>query len=92
VLLTQDFNWDIFFPIHPFSPDRAASDFHTLEAVLIDIHMGSNVVKKTVKERSSLLAADLYNAGIQKFIAQYGKCLNLGRDYVEKYFRSVVMM
>jgi hypothetical protein len=47
--------------------------------------MASNVVKKTVKEKSCLLASDLYNAGIQKFIAQYDKCLNLDRDYVEKY-------
>jgi hypothetical protein len=30
------------------------------------------------------LAADLYNAGIQKLVTRYDKCLNLHGDYVEK--------
>jgi hypothetical protein len=47
--------------------------------------MGSNEeVKKTVKDWFNGLVADFYNAGIQKLITRYDKCLNLHGDYVEK--------
>jgi hypothetical protein len=41
-------------------------------------------VKKTVKDWFSGLAADFYNAGLQKLITRYDRCLNLHGDYVEK--------
>jgi hypothetical protein len=49
--------------------------------------MGSDEeVKKTVKNWFSGLAADSYDAGIQKLVTRYDKCLNLNLrgDYVEK--------
>jgi hypothetical protein len=42
-------------------------------------------VKHIVKDRlNDGLAADFYDAGIQKLITCYDKCLNLHGDYVEK--------
>jgi hypothetical protein len=41
-------------------------------------------VKKTIKDWSSGLVADFYNAGIQKLITQYDKYLSLNEDYVKK--------
>jgi hypothetical protein len=67
--------------------DLAASDSHLFthsKQFLGGKRMGSNEeVKKTVKDWFNGLAADLYNAGIQKLITQH-KCLNLYGDYVEK--------
>jgi hypothetical protein len=45
--------------------------------------MCSDEVKKTVKDWFNGLAADFYDAGIQKLVTRY-KCLNLHGDYVEK--------
>jgi hypothetical protein len=39
--------------------------------------------KKTVKDWFNGLAADFYDAGIQKLVTRY-KCPNLHEDYVEK--------
>jgi hypothetical protein len=48
-------------------------------------HMGSDeAVKKTVKDWFSGLAADFYDADIQKLVARYNKCLNHHGVYVEK--------
>jgi hypothetical protein len=41
-------------------------------------------VKKMVKGWFCGLAADLYDAGIQKLVTQYDKCLTLHGNYVEK--------
>jgi hypothetical protein len=41
-------------------------------------------VKKMVKYWFTGLAADFYDAGIQKLITRYDKCPNLHWDYVEK--------
>jgi hypothetical protein len=43
-------------------------------------------MKKTDKDWFNGLAADLYDAGIQKLVTRY-KCLNLRADYVEKLFK-----
>jgi hypothetical protein len=49
------------------------------------MHKRSNAeVKKIVKDWFSGLAADFYNADIQKLITRYDKCLNHHGDYVEK--------
>jgi histone-lysine N-methyltransferase SETMAR len=78
----------MFFSHPPYSPDLAPSDFHLfthLKQFLGGTRMGSNEeVKKTVKDWFNGLAADFYNAGIQKLVARYDKCLNLHGDYVEK--------
>jgi hypothetical protein len=48
-------------------------------------HVGSDEeVKKTVKDWFRGLAADFYDASIQKLITRYDKFLNLHGDYVLK--------
>jgi hypothetical protein len=48
--------------------------------------MGSNEeIKKTVKDWFNGLMADFYDAGIQKLVTRYDKCLNLHGDYAEKW-------
>jgi hypothetical protein len=47
--------------------------------------MGSDEeLKKMVKNWFCVLATDFYDAGIQKHITQYDKCLNLHGDYIGK--------
>jgi hypothetical protein len=41
-------------------------------------------MKDAVKEWLNGLAAEVYDEGIQKLVTRYGKCLNVGGDYVEK--------
>jgi hypothetical protein len=44
-------------------------------------------VKKTVNDWFNGLAADFYDAGIQKLVTRYHSCLNLHGDCVEKLFK-----
>jgi hypothetical protein len=41
-------------------------------------------VKDSVNEWLNGLAAEVYDEGVQKLVTRYGKCLNVGGDYVEK--------
>lgn len=86
-LLLADFAWNIFFP-SPYSVDLVPNDFHLfahLRQLLGVMHVGSNEeVRKTVEDWFSELAADLYDAGIQKLVTWYNKCLNRHGHYVEK--------
>jgi hypothetical protein len=55
-----------------------------LKQFLGGTRMGSDEdVKKTVKDWFSGLAADFYDAGIQKLVTRYDKCLNLHGDCVQ---------
>jgi hypothetical protein len=55
-----------------------------LKQFLGGTRMDSNAeVKTTVKEWFSGLAADFYDAGIQKLATRYDKRLSLHGDYVE---------
>jgi hypothetical protein len=40
-------------------------------------------VKDAVKEWLNVLAAEVYDEGIQKLVRRYDKCLSVGSDYVE---------
>jgi hypothetical protein len=42
--------------------------------------------RQTDRDWFSGLAADFYDADMQKLVTQYNKCLNLHGDYVEKLF------
>jgi hypothetical protein len=44
-------------------------------------------VKKTVKDWFSELVADFYDAGLQKLVTWYDRCLNLHGDYTKKWFK-----
>jgi hypothetical protein len=44
-----------------------------------------------VKTWLSSMAADFFDTGIQKLIPQYDKCLNSGRDYIEKQLKYVLI-
>jgi hypothetical protein len=44
-------------------------------------------VKMTVKHWFNGLAAEFYDAGIQKLVTWYNKCWNLHGDYIEKWFK-----
>jgi hypothetical protein len=41
-------------------------------------------VKRAVQNWLSSQAATFYDKGIQKLVSRYDKCLNNGRNYVEK--------
>jgi hypothetical protein len=79
--------WNIS-PPPPYSLDLGPSDFHLLthlKQFLGSIHVGSDEeLKKIVKDWFNGLAADFYNAAIQRLVTRYDKCLNLHWDYVEK--------
>lgn len=85
--LLQQFKWETFnHP--PYSPDLAPSDFH-LFTKLKDFLAGKKFdsdeeLKEGVTTYLNTLAAAEYEAGIQKLVTRYDKCLNLLGDYVEK--------
>jgi histone-lysine N-methyltransferase SETMAR len=84
--LIATFGWEQFnHP--PFSPDLASSNFHVFLHLKtffggLQFH-DDNEVKEDINTLSALQAASFYDAGIQKLVPRY-KCLNNGRNYVEK--------
>jgi len=74
-----------------YSPDLAPSDFQlfpTSKEFLDSRHFKSDEnVKDSFKEWLNVLAADVYDEGIQKLITRYDRCLNVGGNCVEKYLR-----
>jgi histone-lysine N-methyltransferase SETMAR len=85
--MLQKFDWEVFE--HPaYSPDLDPSDFHLfpkLKEFLGGRRFKSDEeVKDAVKECLNGLAAEVYDEGIQKLVTRYGKCHNVGGDYVEK--------
>jgi hypothetical protein len=84
--LKMTFGWELFD--HPlYSPDLMASDFHVflhLKTFLGGRWFHNDKVKEDVNMWSASQVAPFYNAGIQKPVLQYSKCLNNGRNYVEK--------
>jgi hypothetical protein len=74
--------------IPPYSPDLAPKYFHVflhLKTFLAGRRFhDDNEVKEAVNTWSASQAASLYDAGIQKLVPHYDKCLNSGGNYVEK--------
>jgi histone-lysine N-methyltransferase SETMAR len=87
---TQDlivtFGWKQF-DHPPYSPDLAPSDFHVflhLKTFLCGRRFhDDNEVKEAVNTQFSSQAASFPDAGIQKPVPRYDKCLNNGGNYVE---------
>jgi hypothetical protein len=42
------------------------------------------ITQHAIKEWLNVLAAEVYDEGIQKLVTRYDKCLNVGGDFVEK--------
>ena len=85
--LFQQCKWEIF-DHPPYSPDLAPSDFH-LFTKLKDFLAGKRFdsdeeFKQGVTTYLNTLVAEDYDAGMQKLITHYDKCLNLLNDYAEK--------
>jgi hypothetical protein len=88
---TQDlfvtFSWEQF-DHPPYTLDLAPSDFHVF--LHLKTFLGGrwfhddNEVKETVNTWSASQTASFYDAGIQKLVPHYDKCLNNGGNYVEK--------
>ncbi|GBM67832.1 hypothetical protein AVEN_224518-1, partial [Araneus ventricosus] len=73
----------------PYSPDLAPNDFHLflkLKEFLRGKCFGSDEeLENTVTTWfSELVAEEYYDMGIRKLVNRYGKCLNVGGDYIEK--------
>jgi hypothetical protein len=85
--ILREFGWEVFE--HPaYNLDLAQSDFYLFPA-LKDFLGGrcfksNQEVKDAIKEWLNGLAAEVYDKGKQNLITRYGKCLNVGGDYVEK--------
>jgi hypothetical protein len=68
-----------FLPPHPSSPDLASSDFHFfthLEQFLAGWRMSNSADEKTFKDWFSELAADFYDADINKLVTPFNLCLD----------------
>jgi hypothetical protein len=73
--------------IPPYSPDLAASDLHVLlhlKTFLGGWWFYDDEVKEAINTWFALQAASFYDAGIQKLVPCYNKCLNNGENYVEQ--------
>jgi histone-lysine N-methyltransferase SETMAR len=88
---TQDliatFGWEQF-DHPPYSPHLAPSDFHVF--LHLKTFLGGrrfhddNEVKEAINTWFASQAASFYDAGIQKLVPSYDRCLNNGGNYVEK--------
>ena len=71
-----------------YSPDLVPSDFHLF--LHLKKFLGSkrfdddHHLKDTVQKWLTSLAAAFYEEGIQKLVPRSDKCLNNGKEYVEK--------
>jgi histone-lysine N-methyltransferase SETMAR len=79
--LIKTFAWkQMYHP--PYSRDLAPSDFHVFLHLKKFIggwrFVEDDDVKEAVNTRFSSQAASLYDAGIQKLVPRYDKCLNNG--------------
>jgi hypothetical protein len=80
------FGWDQF-DHPPYSPDLVPSDFHVfvhLKTLLGGQWFHNNEIKEAVNTWFASRATSFYDAGIQKLVPRYNKCLNNGGIYVEK--------
>jgi transposase len=86
-VLLEHFNWELC-DHPPYSPDFASSDyllFTYLKEWLGSQRLNNNEeLMEDIKMWLSSQAADFSDAGIQKLIPRYDKCLNSGGDYIEK--------
>jgi histone-lysine N-methyltransferase SETMAR len=88
---TQDliltFGWEQF-DHPPYSPDLALSDFHVF--LHLKTFLGGrrfhddSEVKDAVDTWFASQAASFYDAGVQKLVPRYDKCLNNGGNYCRK--------
>jgi histone-lysine N-methyltransferase SETMAR len=75
------------FDHSPYSPDLAPSDFHVflyLKTFLGGLLFHDNEVKEAVNTWFASQVASFYNAGIEKLVPCYDRCLNSGGNYVKK--------
>jgi hypothetical protein len=69
--------------IPPYSPDLGPGDFHVflhLKTFLGGRRFDDDEVKEAVNTWFTSQAASFYDAGIQKLVPRYGKCLKSGGD------------
>jgi hypothetical protein len=88
---TQDliatFGWEQF-DHSPYIPDLTPCDFHAF--LLLKTFIGGrwshddNEVKEDINTWFGSQAASFYDAGIQKLVPRYNRCLNNGGNYVKK--------
>jgi hypothetical protein len=93
--LIATFGWEQF-DHSPYSPDLVPSDFHVF------LHLktfcggwqfhGGNRVKEAVNTWFASQAASFYNAGIQKLVPHYEKCLSSGGNCVGSSVQYVHQM
>jgi hypothetical protein len=70
-----------------YNPDLAPRDFHVflhLKTFLGGQRFHDDKVKEAMNTWIASQVASLYDAGIQKLVPRYDKCLNNCRNYVEK--------
>jgi hypothetical protein len=82
--LITTFGWEQF-DHPPYSPDSASSDFHMF--LHLKTFLGGwwfHKVKEAINTQFAAKTASFYDAGIQKLVPRYDKCLNNGGNYVKK--------
>jgi hypothetical protein len=79
IYLIATFGWEQF-DHPPYSPDLAPRDFHVFLHLktFLDGRWFHNEVKEAVNMWFASHAASFYDAGIQKLVLCYNKCLNNG--------------
>jgi histone-lysine N-methyltransferase SETMAR len=85
--LIKHFSWEIF-DHPPYSPDLAPSDhslFTKMKFWLATQRFHTNEeLMDGVNNWLHNLATPFFDAGLQKLVSQYNKCLNEDGNYVEK--------
>jgi histone-lysine N-methyltransferase SETMAR len=85
--LIATFGWEQFDHL-PYSSDLASSDLHVFQ--LLKTFLGGrrfhedNEIKEAVNTWFASQVTSFYDAGIQKLVSPFDRCLNNGANYVEK--------
>jgi hypothetical protein len=85
--LLEQFKWEIF-EHPPYSPDLVPRDYHFFlhhnKFLAGQSLRRDQETKDVVQDWLKCLAAIPFDAGTQKLVTRYDKCLNLHGDYVKK--------
>ena len=85
--LLEQFKWEIF-EHPPYSPDFVPRDYnfflHHNKFLAGQSLRRDQETKDVVQDWLKCLAATPFDAGTQKLVTRYDKCLNLHSDYVKK--------
>jgi histone-lysine N-methyltransferase SETMAR len=77
------FSWECLDHV-PYSPDLTLSNFHFFPTLKRTLEGRSFTTNEDFEAAVGTQDTDFYQQGFFKLVKRWGKCINVGGDYVEK--------